>query len=711
MMFDDGATSSGKLHPPGNTTNLKEDIPNTSPSDIYAKGIPLNLNDGPSLPTEHRCIAHLRFLHALIELREEIGYTDGLWGICDSHAPKFLDVRPKRDETDQKRPWTSDVENSQTQRHKASLSLLREKRWSVYLARAVGRYEAWWNSMPKKHLTTDIMISKDGDSYYSRFPQQKDALVWTSDDMPPLDVLMVWHTHMLNPRDYLEDCMRAGHRSLWLAGFPWNLINQVINADFHLIGTAEARKNFESRTGHPWDNVESPMYYSLTCPIPKCNTKIHVPWTTCATEPDIEWKSTEPLVGSGYADGNFETTCPACKTKIDRKLLCLSKFIIDASNLSNRKYPMPGTVLYLVNGKPSCEKGPPETVKACHFPNVVVSAVFGKLPETFIEKEENRTMERVQLRLSIALRTNAIRNLTLERGLDSRSYQIRSKQLRKMMSRYHDNPSPFALDLVGAVVRQGVFAEKMQAIDWLHSPAIMSTMSSLILRYTRFMSLMSEPRDIMLVPTLDVDLAWHTAQLSPASYYGATAGSYGRFLDHDDKIDETKLSDGFEVTSKLYQERYQEVYSQCVCWYCEATRVQSVSSIAKMFGMSKQNQLIERFWSTNGPNDCPQNKAPHISSHSAVRVTTKRSNLHKVYQDRLDRQYAKARRRAAKNNRKLPPQDEYYNHWGTSYYMYGPYASPVYYHPGIYPCADVSSPVHVEVREAVAPVEQACLPV
>ncbi|KKF97322.1 hypothetical protein CFO_g330 [Ceratocystis platani] len=39
-----------------------------------------------------------------------------------------------------------------------------------------------------------------------------------------------------------------------------------------------------------------------------------------------------------------------------------------------------------------------------------------------------------------------------------------------------------------------------------------------------------------------------------------------------------------------------------------------------MFGMSKQNQVIERFWSTNGPNDCPQNKAPHISSHSALEL-------------------------------------------------------------------------------------------
>lgn len=34
-----------------------------------------------------------------------------------------------------------------------------------------------------------------------------------------------------------------------------------------------------------------------------------------------------------------------------------------------------------------------------------------------------------------------------------------------MMSRYWDNSSPFALDLVGAVVRQGTFFQKMDKLN------------------------------------------------------------------------------------------------------------------------------------------------------------------------------------------------------------------------------------------------------
>ena len=64
--------------------------------------------------------------------------------------------------------------------------------------------------------------------------------------------------------------------------------------------------------------------------------------------------------------------------------------------------------------------------------------------------------------------------------------------IRKMMSRYWDNSCSFALDLVGAVIRQGSFVEKMHNIDWLHSPALPSTMARLITKYDRFMSLMSD---------------------------------------------------------------------------------------------------------------------------------------------------------------------------------------------------------------------------
>ena len=39
-----------------------------------------------------------------------------------------------------------------------------------------------------------------------------------------VDVLMVWHAYMLNPRCFLEDCFRLGLMDFWMTGLPWALI-------------------------------------------------------------------------------------------------------------------------------------------------------------------------------------------------------------------------------------------------------------------------------------------------------------------------------------------------------------------------------------------------------------------------------------------------------------------------------------------------------
>lgn len=80
--------------------------------------------------------------------------------------------------------------------------------------------------------------------------------------------------------------------------------------------------------------------------------------------------------------------------------------------------------------------------------------------------------------------------------------------VRRMMSRYWDNSSTFALDLVGAVIRQGSFIEKMHSIDWIHSPAVGATMTRLIAKYRRYFEILAKFPEQVAVPTLDVDLAW-----------------------------------------------------------------------------------------------------------------------------------------------------------------------------------------------------------
>lgn len=161
--------------------------------------------------------------------------------------------------------------------------------------------------------------------------------------------------------------------------------------------------------------------------------------------------------------------------------------------------------------------------------------------------------------------------------------------VRKMMSCYWENSSSFSLDLVGAVIRQGTFVEKMHSIDWIHSPAVTSTMDRLLTKYDRYFTILGAHPDNTAVPTLDVDLAWHTHQLSPPAYYAYSLHETARFIDHDDKIEETKLSDGFEWTSKTYQKMFNELYSECTCWYCQNTIHTLLYLLINEIGTAKQS--------------------------------------------------------------------------------------------------------------------------
>ncbi|KKA27752.1 hypothetical protein TD95_001283, partial [Thielaviopsis punctulata] len=687
--------SPGENPPPYSVTNIVPPDKATSfsnPPNPSAQAIPLKLTNEPGPPTEDRCIAHLRFLHAIMELREEIGYTDGLWGIYDTPPDKSSTATDGATSQAPNPAAGSKLLEDDIEKHKATLSKLREKRWAIYVARAVERYAAWWEAFPKNILTRDKMQGSAGNSPdYGLFAHQTDKLEWKAEHMPPLDVLMVWHTHMLNPRDYLEDCLRVGHRGLWLAGFPWALVSAAINTDFTYSASPAAMEHFQTTTKHEWDNVDDSPYQKIRCPIPGCNKQIYIAWTTCTNGLSKRLEDFETLTEAGYGDNGLHVFCGSCHTAITREMLCVSKFMDDASNLAIHNRPMPGSILHLMTGTPEWEHHADVASTARDFPNIATLAIFDKDTDALLCSPSPVTMQNVKQLFDTNFKSRSVQQKLKQKQITGKWYRLRAKHFRKMMSRYYDNNSPFALNLVGALMRQGVFAGKMQSMDWLHSPTVRPTMGRLIQKYHRFMSLMDEVPDFLLVPTLDIDLAWHTAQLSPSYYYHSTVGPHKRLLDHDDKVDETKLSDSFQKTSRLYQERFKEVYSECTCWYCEATRADAVSTVASKLSLSKQERVAEKWWSSGAATECPHDKSAHISSHSAVCLTPKKDHIYRIYDSRLEKQYLKAQRRAAKQGRKLPPRGTYYDHWGTSYYMYAPYAFPIYYHPGLYPCSDVNT--------------------
>lgn len=83
--------------------------------------------------------------------------------------------------------------------------------WAVFLERAVHRFELWVTKM------IDVLAEEEASAGQ---PPPSDGFL-DPDRIPPLDVIMVWHTYLLNPSDYYEDCLRL-HRGLLRIGYVDN---------------------------------------------------------------------------------------------------------------------------------------------------------------------------------------------------------------------------------------------------------------------------------------------------------------------------------------------------------------------------------------------------------------------------------------------------------------------------------------------------------
>jgi hypothetical protein len=118
------------------------------------------------LPTVDQTMAHLKFLHAIQNLRISISAQDGLFNLNDS-----------------------DIVDAKAQTEEMS-KLLSEKRWAVYVARAVERFTVWWHVLKHRAGTrgaklTDFEVRGLPDTWVEGLPER---VMRTRDDLPPLGV-------------------------------------------------------------------------------------------------------------------------------------------------------------------------------------------------------------------------------------------------------------------------------------------------------------------------------------------------------------------------------------------------------------------------------------------------------------------------------------------------------------------------------------------
>jgi hypothetical protein len=120
-------------------------------------------------------------------------------------------------------------------------------------------------------------------------------------------------------------------------------------------------------------------------------------------------------------------------------------------------------------------------------------------------------------------------------------------------------PPPFSLNLTEAVKRQIVFARKITSI-YRYDPVPESLLRDSQQCYAKFMNLMRINAVQAPVPALDIDLFWHTHQLSSSNYMPWCKHHIGRYINHDDTVGTGDLASGLDATKDAWRRIYSDDY-------------------------------------------------------------------------------------------------------------------------------------------------------
>ena len=114
------------------------------------------LQKAAPIVSPRECQQHLQLLRCFLNLKRVVSETKGLFKTEHTH-----DVRMEQD------PGTRQ-------------SIIKERRWSIYVSRAVRRFSIWWACLPASHA------SGLSSSEIPEKPVAHGGWIWESDKMPPL---------------------------------------------------------------------------------------------------------------------------------------------------------------------------------------------------------------------------------------------------------------------------------------------------------------------------------------------------------------------------------------------------------------------------------------------------------------------------------------------------------------------------------------------
>ncbi|KAG8772209.1 hypothetical protein FRC20_002851 [Serendipita sp. 405] len=409
----------------------------------------------------------------------------------------------------------------------------KELGWVIFVNRAVCRFFAWtaatWNKSSPTLSETYI---------------------------PPLDVIMVWHTYLLNPRAFFEDAHRMSTtyctNLIAIEEMPLILISSLIDPQtLDPLPPSEKRQFFFEQVSQMSYHMPMVTDYSdiltLNCPF-------------CAhLNQSVRWVADGE---SGFAQTKFSHTCEQCGESFNKSNIGVRRFCEEVTRRrTGERVFISETLLHPLSG-----------IKSEAHSIEIMTKLFGWMEAMYqvnqpIPPESNFDAEVTKLALALGYDylelADAFQRAVRPFLVPDRS--IMAPRIQRISVAY-SHAGLASLDLVGAVLRQGAFIEKMVELEWTQPGRfdLVSETAPLVrsvARYHAFLDLMAaNPRWFF-----DIDLVWHTHQLKSWHYRDDTYKYLRCFPNHDDSVESPLLSKGYDLTAKAWKDRFGVPYSVCGC--------------------------------------------------------------------------------------------------------------------------------------------------
>lgn len=420
------------------------------------------------------------------------------------------------------------------------------KTWQMYLTNSVRRFIIFINSLYSK-----IKEEPNVNLRYTKFYSLMDALI------PQLDVILIWNSVILN-NSFFNDVMKRNNFTEFLSyPFPWSTINESIhNYSFEFLPNSTLKQNYTKLINGGRYELDS---FHLDFVSFDQVVNIYCPNCCCLLVENVELSNN---MNTGFADNGFETNINPSNSE------CICSDLTEINHNDLRKLQL---------------------IKDCFDSKPLMGFLEFDLDDSLNMNALKEALKTYTLNNPAYTMINVYRN-AFENIQNPISQTIFAKNyvfLNLIHCTIPKSELQIPEDLVASTIRQEQFMNDMLKISLLHDANIVEIIKDARVRYTNFISLENQFRDILLYPTLEIDLILKTSQLSRPdamkSFYQKTNLVF---------IQEDDLEVSFMEMLTKYSKNYEDYETTCGCRQCQSRKKghrKSVYNIWKnKFGSSRR---------------------------------------------------------------------------------------------------------------------------